>query len=214
MTTWSQGGVMPKDTFLNLSEDKRLRIFEAALNEFSEYDFEHASLNKIVSSAGISKGSMYQYFTDKKDLYVYVFQQIGAQKTALFEALEIPEDLIEELRIRYKISIELAFRMPKYMKMMAMLEKHKSSDVYHLIHGETETIAKQYFAQRINQEIVLGKIKSNIEPEVLAALILALNVYIVDELINQIPDTTQKKTLERIDQLLFILEQGIRGGKV
>lgn len=63
---------MPKSTFDNLPDDKRQRIIDVALEEFASQPYHQASLSRIVERAGIAKGSMYQYFEDKFDLYVYL----------------------------------------------------------------------------------------------------------------------------------------------
>jgi AcrR family transcriptional regulator len=42
---------------------------EAAAKEFAAHGYEGASLNHILSQAGISKGAAYYYFDDKADLY-------------------------------------------------------------------------------------------------------------------------------------------------
>ncbi|MBM4307094.1 MAG: TetR/AcrR family transcriptional regulator [Deltaproteobacteria bacterium] len=62
-----------KKTFFNLPEEKQKRVLEAALEEFSEKGFNGASINLIVSKLGIAKGSIYQYFTDKKSLFLHIF---------------------------------------------------------------------------------------------------------------------------------------------
>lgn len=59
---------MIKKTFYNLSEEKRQRIIDAIMNEFSASPSEKVSINRIVKAAGISRGSFYQYFDDKVDL--------------------------------------------------------------------------------------------------------------------------------------------------
>src|SRR5690554_6562514 len=71
---------MPTKTFFNLSEPKRKRIFSAAVEEFASRRFSEASINQIVKEAGISRGSFYQYFTGKEDLYLYVLTEIGKEK--------------------------------------------------------------------------------------------------------------------------------------
>ncbi|HVH97937.1 MAG TPA: TetR/AcrR family transcriptional regulator [Enhygromyxa sp.] len=63
---------MPKPTFLNLPDEKRNRIVELALDEFSTHPYRQASLSRIVARAGIAKGSMYQYFDNKLDLYQWL----------------------------------------------------------------------------------------------------------------------------------------------
>lgn len=63
---------MPRPRFLKLPAGKRQRILEAAALEFAARGFESASLNRIISAAGISKGAAYYYFDDKADLYATV----------------------------------------------------------------------------------------------------------------------------------------------
>jgi AcrR family transcriptional regulator len=60
-------------TFLNLPSDKQERVMEAALAEFADKGYPQASLNTIVASSGIAKGSLYQYFRDKKGIFLYLF---------------------------------------------------------------------------------------------------------------------------------------------
>lgn len=59
---------MPKETFLNLSEEKKNKIIKAAQNEFERVPLEQASIKNIVENAGIARGSFYQYFESKEDL--------------------------------------------------------------------------------------------------------------------------------------------------
>lgn len=62
---------MPKQTFFNLNRKKRLRIIRAALTEFAEHGYQNANLDRIVSKAGIPKGSLYQYFENKEDFFIF-----------------------------------------------------------------------------------------------------------------------------------------------
>ncbi len=50
---------MPRPRFYKLPEEKRERILEAAAKEFVAHGFEGASLNQILTAAGISKGAAY-----------------------------------------------------------------------------------------------------------------------------------------------------------
>ncbi|WP_225743439.1 TetR/AcrR family transcriptional regulator [Marinilactibacillus sp. Marseille-P9653] len=63
---------MPTQTFFNLPESKRERLIAGAMKEFTEKSLNEASISNIVKNAGISRGSFYQYFEDKKDLYFYL----------------------------------------------------------------------------------------------------------------------------------------------
>lgn len=57
------------EIFKNIDEEKRGRIINSALEEFSKNSFDKASTNIIVKNAGISKGSLFHYFKNKQELY-------------------------------------------------------------------------------------------------------------------------------------------------
>ena len=59
---------MIKKTFYNLPYEKRKRITDAVVKEFMERPNEKVSINRIIKTAEISRGSFYQYFDDKVDL--------------------------------------------------------------------------------------------------------------------------------------------------
>ena len=63
---------MPSETFLRLPEEKRARLMDAAWEEVLRVPFEEVSINKIILRARIPRGSFYQYFADKKDLFFYL----------------------------------------------------------------------------------------------------------------------------------------------
>ena len=67
---------MCTETFLRLPEEKRRRFLDAAWAEFTAVRFTDVSINQIVRRAGIPRGSFYQYFTDKDDLFAYLMEEV------------------------------------------------------------------------------------------------------------------------------------------
>ena len=63
---------MPKQTFFNLPPAKQRNIVYAALTEFTNKGYLLGSVGTIAKNATVSKGSMYQYFEDKKEFYIYL----------------------------------------------------------------------------------------------------------------------------------------------
>ena len=61
---------MPTKTFVSLNNKKQDLIFQVALQEFADCGYTQASTNTICKKAGISKGSMFQYFPNKEDLFM------------------------------------------------------------------------------------------------------------------------------------------------
>ena len=56
---------MIKQTYYNLPKDKKERILKAIISEIDKYNFEDISINRIVHTAKISRGSFYQYFENR-----------------------------------------------------------------------------------------------------------------------------------------------------
>lgn len=63
---------MPTTTWENLDAAKRERIVRAAIEEFGANGFSSGSLNVVAREAGVAKGSLFQYFHDKLDLFQHV----------------------------------------------------------------------------------------------------------------------------------------------
>lgn len=75
---------MIKQTFYNLSEEKRERIINAIKKEFASLPSEKVSINSIVKEAQISRGSFYQYFDDKVDLVEIVIKEVMDGVSSIF----------------------------------------------------------------------------------------------------------------------------------
>ncbi|WBW97716.1 TetR/AcrR family transcriptional regulator [Oceanirhabdus sp. W0125-5] len=114
-----------KKTFYNLDEEKKKRIIDSCIEEFSRNSFEKASTNNIIKAAGISKGSLFKYTNSKEELFEYVLSQvleelinyqisnIDKSKTDIIERLK---DIInnglefyEHNPIKYKFAIRAFF---------------------------------------------------------------------------------------------------------
>lgn len=78
---------MPRDTFFNLSDEKRQKIMAAAVDQFSKFHYSNVTIDRIVRAAEIPKGSFYQYFENKDDLYIYLFTEVGDTKLEIFESI-------------------------------------------------------------------------------------------------------------------------------
>ncbi len=63
---------MPTSTHFNLPPPKRERLLRAAVGEFVQKPFNEVSINRIIRAAEIPRGSFYQYFEDKTDLFHHI----------------------------------------------------------------------------------------------------------------------------------------------
>lgn len=157
---------MPKETFFNLPVDKRERIIDIALDEFGNFDYQSASISRIVAAAGIAKGSFYQYFVDKEDLYRYLFDLAG-QKKGEFLAKNPPEphmDIFSYLHWLAERGVEFELAEPKLSQLG-----------YRALNSggmppEFLSSARSMTAEFFKQLIASGKEQGHIDPAVDADL--------------------------------------------
>lgn len=110
-----RGALVPTETFFNLPAEKRRRLLDVLLDEFSQNDYDNVSIGRIAERAGIAKGSFYQYFADKKDCYLYLIQRAIEEKTA-FLRHQPPEphgDLFAHLRWLIDAGMQFQFSNPR-----------------------------------------------------------------------------------------------------
>ncbi|QRK09695.1 TetR/AcrR family transcriptional regulator [Archangium violaceum] len=82
---------MPTSTFFRLPDERRDRLVNEAIIEFSERSYTEASLSQIASRASIPKGSVYQYFEDKLDLYRWLLTEEAPRRKREFIGAAPPE---------------------------------------------------------------------------------------------------------------------------
>jgi len=65
---------MPTQTFYRLRDEKQESVIRSAIHEFVLHGFTRAKISDIAKGAGIAKGSIFQYFKDKRELFIYSAQ--------------------------------------------------------------------------------------------------------------------------------------------
>jgi AcrR family transcriptional regulator len=88
-------------------EAHRTRLLEAAAAEFAEAGVDGANVNRISLAAGLAKGTIYNYFPSKRDLFLAVVEAASAQAAAGGEeALDGDAPMADRLRAILKSDVE------------------------------------------------------------------------------------------------------------
>jgi len=83
---------MPKTTFFNLTKAKQEALLRAAKKEFSRVSLADASIANIIKDVGIPRGSFYQYFDNKEDLFFYILNDHSKKRKLEFATILIQHD--------------------------------------------------------------------------------------------------------------------------
>ena len=200
---------MPTTTFENLSPGKKARILTAAIDEFSERRFSEASINQIIKSAAISRGSFYQYFADKKDLYVYMLKMIGEEKMKWIfgrVSLDGSDDFFSTYLKMFRVGLDWASDKPKYAR-IGYLMRIDDSDFVARLKGLSDQLNVK-LAAMLERDKQLGRVRKDVDSGLVVEMILA--VLSVEEVINEYKAGSHEKMVERLEKVFAIIKGGIQ----
>jgi TetR/AcrR family transcriptional regulator len=166
-----------RPTFLNLSPEKQARVLAAALGEFSDKGFAQASVNTMVSASGIAKGSIYQYFKDKKSLFLYIFDfAIGMVRRTLLAVKEETRDEDFFLRLEKSLlaGVDFIQRHPRvyglYLKILFDQHVPKRQELLRAV----RQFAAEYLGSLVRQGQARGELRAELPPGAVIFLLDAL----------------------------------------
>lgn len=205
---------MPKPTFLNLSGEKRQWITDCAVDEFAEHGYATASISRIVAAADIAKGSFYQYFEDKEDLYGYVIDYaIVARKMRISgEESEKLKDLTltQFIRVLFRSMMQEFIHHPKLLKISADYFRHRYDPVQQRIYEKYKYISDDYFPNFIRDEKSRCEIDLNVDDDVLSAMLVGASSIMGDRVAAVGYEAiTDEYIDDLVDKIEYILTNGI-----
>jgi len=80
-------------------EETKKKILKVALELFSEKGFNKVTVDDIVKKSGTSKGSFYQHFRTKADIFLVRFMEVDNYYLEVYQSFPVDMDPIEKLSI-------------------------------------------------------------------------------------------------------------------
>ena len=206
---------MPTETFNRLRDEKQETIMRAAVHEFVENGFTRAKVSDIALRAGIAKGSIFQYFKDKKELFVYCAQwglevfmkkldakmQIGEMD--VFTYLQNNSATAEVLQDER----ELALFMQVAMNEPGLLDDSMKSMM---------DIGKIYTVRLIQNGKKQGTVRNDIEDEFLTDFFLAVTdkfsrrwMELYMDFTSGVSKENEMKMKNELNQMIDLLKKGM-----
>lgn len=206
---------MPKDTFLNLPEEKKRTIYNAALEEFANKSYEKVSITNIVNNSNISKGSFYQYFQDKADLYKYIMYNIADEKQFyLNEAFVLRDDIdfFDFIRVLFEKGIQFAASNPNMSKIADRFMKSTPENIKHELMQDMSHKADNIFRPLIENAITKKQLRPDIDIDFTAYMLTSVSRSVSEYYLykNSVEDLDMSEILLLADQMLDMLKDGIK----
>lgn len=204
-------------TFANLALDKQHVIIKAAIYEFASLGYQKASCNNVVKVAGISKGSLFQYFGSKEGLFLYVFDRFTHKvKGAVKEATEGKADFFHLVQAILVSGLGFIDSYPQYFQMYLRVLFEQDVPRRQELLAEVRLFSKEYFGPLCKAAQEEGVIRADISVEMVifmldAAIDRFLQAYARPYLDSGLglADLGAEQLQDKVDQLLKILKDGL-----
>ena len=192
------------------SAQKRNILLNAALDVFSTYGFNGASLDEIAQLADMHKSNIFYYYENKEALYVEVLTTVLQKWLAPLQALEVELEPAQALANYLMLKIEVSRNQPKASKLFALEIIQGAPHILPILKGPLKKLFKRK-AKVIQNWQEQGKIAAGIDPELLILNIWAITQNYADfsTQIEMVMGKTLKnrntyhKTIEHTIQLML-----------
>jgi AcrR family transcriptional regulator len=214
---------MPKETFLNLPLEKQEKVMRAAIKEFLKHGFEKGNVADIARNAEVAKGSIYQYFENKKELFLYAVRwsiDIFANKYGKYINLENKDADIFDFF--YKNAKDMWLQMRDEREVVIFIQdvflgKYKNltdESMAYMI-----KVSDEYLINLIKNGKNNGSIRKDIDDKILSLFITGVSFKIKEYLMNKardlgedIVDEDFEVNEKEIKAMIELLKNGL-GGK-
>ncbi len=200
---------MPTDTFKNLKSKKKDLIIAAIIKELSLHTYEHISIANIIRDANISRGSFYQYFDDKLDLFMYMVEYIGTLKQSLFHHIFMSEDLTFIERIKQLFLTGITFKKT-YPELVLVGKKMIESEQYRrmLTQGGLNLKVIKIYQDWIIKDQNKGLVRKDLNTLILAEISHEITSKLsIDSFIYETYEESLWAT--KVNEVLDIIQKGI-----
>jgi len=125
-----KGVILINSIFNSLNSEKQELIINAAIKEFVKSGFEKASTNEIVKESKISKGSLFNYFNSKKNLYLYLIEYVVQIVEKIYEQIDLNEtDIFKRIEKLGLKKLHIQRRFPQVFDFLTSLTYEESDEV-------------------------------------------------------------------------------------
>lgn len=158
-----------KEAFERADEERREKILEVGIEEFSSKGYEKANINVIAKKSGISIGLMYKYFATKEDLFI----------TCIHRGMKILDDILDDImRSDDKILVKAerviratclhSKKNANYIKLYNEITSGKDEKLVNILAEEIEQSTSRKYISSIAQALEKGDVRKDLDPNLFA----------------------------------------------
>jgi len=157
--------------------DRREQILASAARVFRTSGYAEATIDAVAAEAGIAKGSVYNYFKSKQDLFVDVFvssfsydeEEVVARLAKLPSALAKVDMVFDEWFKRFSKYAEEGALVLEFWLVAARQGEGVMTEAFRNLYMRW----RQKLSTIIAEGVASGEVRANVYPQTAAAVIMA-----------------------------------------
>ena len=207
-----KGVIMPKQTFFNLPEKKREKIINAAMKEFSENSFKRVTIDNIVERADIPKGSFYQYFSNKEDIYHHLYNLILLEKKKeLKSMMQLLNNLSfsEFMRQMFLNGIEFDLKKQEYSNLREKFFLKTNQELREEIMEDMIKHSNEIFSEILEFYVKKGEIKKELDIDLTANILSSMIIFFSKKMTSE-QYRSKEEIYNVVENMLSVIEKGIK----
>lgn len=176
---------MPKETFSKIPAQKRERLLRAAARLFAELGYNQTDMAQLADRAGVAKGSLYNYFQSKEDLYIHVCEDgIRRSREAVYGGLDPDWDIHRQLDHIFRSGMRFVLAFPEYLILYANVSSAGMERFSLRLSLAVEKYTADYLKQLLRRGMRRGTVRKDIDVNLAAFLINSLYIVFMTSLVS------------------------------
>lgn len=166
-----------KEIYQNHRDNQRERILQAAEKLFIQDGIDKVSISAIAGAARISRRTMYQYFTDKREVAWAIFENLVGQWSAVQNEQEKQTGYqqLENFMLSLVKMLETNREHLRFIvELDALYSRETNADRMRQITGRIQVEGEDWVTSMVRHGIADGSICADVDPTLVSAALLNL----------------------------------------
>ena len=158
-----------KEAFERASDERKEKILEVGIEEFSSKGYDNANINVIAKNAGISIGLMYKYFSTKEDLFITcIHRGCKILDDSLEEIMKSDDKILKKAERVIRATCYHSKKNANYIRLYNEITSEKNPALAKLLAEEIEFSTSRKYITAIAQAFAKNDVRQDLDPRLFA----------------------------------------------
>jgi len=151
--------------FERIPEEKRLRVLVAAKRAFARHGYAGTNVNLVARDAGISVGSLYQYFRTKEDIFLALIEHSHSLLASIIDDIFRREStFLGRVQAILTVAVESSVNDPELLNLYIACTTQELGPMAAKLSSRIESVAAHRYREMVGTAIRNGEIRADADP--------------------------------------------------